>query len=108
MRIWTFTTNGIIDKMEHLFSMLFVTFAYIASVTSVTGFFIYSKVKKMRRKKHYIRINKKQADFIMKAIEAYIFVVADVMSYDDIKDMQNNLVVPIRGEIDNLMYVWKE
>lgn len=62
----------------------------------------------MRRKKHYIRINKKQADFIMKAIEAYIFVVADVMSYDDIKDMQNNLVVPIRGEIDNLMYVWKE
>lgn len=54
-----------------------------------------------------ICINKEQADFIMKAIEAYIFVVSDVMSYDEIKDMQNKIVVPIRSEIDDLMYGWE-
>ena len=56
----------------------------------------------------HICINKKQADFIMKAIEAYIFVVSDVMSYDEIKDMQNKIVVPIRSEIDDLMWVGEE
>ena len=56
----------------------------------------------------HICINKKQADFIMKAIEAYIFVVSDVMSHDEIKDMQNKIVVPIRSEIDDLMWVWEE
>ena len=42
--IWTIL--GIIDKMEHLFAMIFIAFAYIASVASVIGFFIYSNVKK--------------------------------------------------------------
>lgn len=51
-----------------------------------------------------LKINNEQCDFIIRAIDSYIYTTSDVMSYDEIQHRRTTVIDPIFEQLPDELF----